>query len=126
MVLGVPVHEYTGRDGAIAYGAAYPDGVWEDLGVAFHASYVELPGFSAVHRWERDGEHQYAVASPGAGFVPGDALFFVPTSPSLPDSPVIRRPVYAWHDGTRHLLSTMESGLEWHGLTRGNIAFYAP
>ena len=35
-------------------------------------------------------------------------------------------PVFAWQNGTAHVLSPKAAGLEQYGYTRGEPAFYAP
>jgi hypothetical protein len=122
---GAPVHEY--RDGdAIEYGFMPPGDAWTDLGVAFYASRTPARGLTPIYRWERDGTAAFSAASPGDGFLRGDVAFYAPAAPAPADSPLALRPVYAWSDGTSHVLSTMESALERYGFERGEIAFYAP
>lgn len=122
---GAPVHEY--RDGdTIVYGFEPPEGDWEDLGIAFGAARAPSDGLVPVYRWRRDGEFAFAATAPGDGFVREDVAFYAAGAPSEPRSPLRLRPVYAWSDGTSHLLSTMDSGLERYGFARGEIAFYAP
>lgn len=124
--LGDPIHEYSGRDGAIAYGATPPEGEWEEQGIAFYASAVPLPGFAPIYRWERGGEIAYGVDAPEPGFTPREVAFYAPLTDAILGSATTYRPVFEWRNGSVRVLSPLEEGLEMYGYTRGRVVFFAP
>lgn len=121
VTLGTPVYERASEAG-VEYGTDAGPGT----SPAFHASDAPLPGFVPVFRWGRDAETQYAAASPGEGYVRGEAAFFAPPATTVEGSLTAYRPVYAWHRGETHVLSPLTVGLEADGFERGGVAFYAP
>ncbi|HLB23998.1 MAG TPA: DUF4185 domain-containing protein [Dehalococcoidia bacterium] len=125
LTLGTAIHEYA-RGDEVTYAEASPGEEWRDNGVPFYASATELPGFVAVYRWARGVETVYAPEAPDAGWSLGERAFFAAPSAQVAGSLTRYRPVFDWEDGTTHLLSPLETGLEQYGYTRGRVTFYAP
>ena len=123
---GVAFREWRGEEADVAYAADSPGPGWSDQGIAFYASREPLPGFTSVYRWQSADAWQYAVSSPGDGFVRGEAVFYAPPAASVGGSSLKYRPVFDWHKDGSHVLSTKSNGLEQYGYTRGDAAFFAP
>jgi hypothetical protein len=125
VTLGAAVHEYR-HDGAVIYATESPGSDWTDEGVAFHASSQPRDGFVPVYRWRSGDRTIESPDSPGIDWTRGEVVFYAPTSPELLGSILRYRPIYAWSDGVRQLLSPLETGLEEYGYAREDVMFYAP
>ena len=97
-------------------------------GLAFYASDIPVPGFSAIHRWvgEESGAVRYGAAEPISAerFVDRGIDFYAPLDASTSDGRNDRfAPVYRWTQGDAERYAALD--LAGAGYERHEIAFYA-
>ncbi len=131
--LAAGIRQWRDSDGRAVYlpaGAEPPDSFAAD-GIAFYASDIPVPGFSAIHRWvgEESGTVRYgagAPSSPGTTevFVDRGIDFYAPVDISIIDERNARfAPVYRWTQGGAERYAALD--LASAGYERHEIAFYA-
>ena len=128
--LAAGIWQWRDGDGRVVYlpaGAEPPDSFVVD-GLAFYASDIPVPGFSAIHRWvgEESGTVRYGASAPSSTevFVDRGIDFFAPLDASTSDGRNERfAPVYRWTRGNAARYAALN--LASAGYERHEIAFYA-
>lgn len=120
IVLGTAIDQSVDASGNAVYKRAGPAiAGFKNEGTAFYASRYSGNNFSAIRDWlGPNGEHQFAVTSPGANFTDQGIVFYAPTTPLHGLAAIFR-----WDDGTTHRYSALD--LSGYGYSKGPLAFYA-
>ena len=121
--LGVPVYAWRNASGELRLQPTTPGADYVSGGIAFYASDVPVPGFSAIKRWvSPGGQSTYGAFGPTGATSAGTA-FYAPTRPELAPN-ITQDAVYRWDKGNERMYSP-SPGWEALGYTRGQVAFYA-